>query len=147
MAPPFSCVLELGEMKTRRSAGSWIVIAMFSVSGVLHLVSPNSFIWLMPPFLPWPEGLVYLSGVAELLAAGLLLARQRLGPLFTALVLVAVWPANWWYAIDIMGEESWVLVLTAWVRLPLQLPLIWWAWRSPVKKPKASVNDNVNVID
>ena len=138
MAPPFACVLELENMKSHRAVGSWIVIAMFSLSGVLHLVSPHSFVWLMPPFLPWPVALVYISGVAELLAAGLLLARHRLGPLFTVLVLLAVWPADWWYAIDIIGEESWIMVAIAWVRLPLQLPLVWWAWRSPVRKPEAS---------
>lgn len=112
--------------------GSWVVIVAFGFSGVAHLVNPAAFLGLMPPFLPWPLALVYTSGVAEIFAAVLLLLRHRLGPLVTVVVLLAVWPANWWFAIDVMGHEPWWAVLIAWLRLPLQIPLLWWAWRSPV---------------
>jgi len=120
-------------MKQRRGVGSWIVIALFLTSGVLHLVNPEAFLWLMPPFLSAPIFLIYASGVAELIAAVGLLLTARFAPLFTVLVLLAVWPANWWFAIDLIGEgDLWLLVL-AWLRLPLQIPLMWWAWRSPIK--------------
>jgi uncharacterized membrane protein len=119
-------------MMIKRSVGSWVVIVAFGFSGVAHLVNPAAFLGLMPPFLPWPLALVYTSGVAEIFAAVLLLLRHRLGPLVTVVVLLAVWPANWWFAIDVMGQEPWWAVLIAWLRLPLQIPLLWWAWRSPV---------------
>jgi uncharacterized membrane protein len=119
-------------MMIKRSVGSWVVIVAFGFSGVAHLVNPAAFLGLMPPFLPWPLALVYTSGVAEIFAAVLLLLRHRLGPLVTVVVLLAVWPANWWFAIDVMGHEPWWAVLIAWLRLPLQIPLLWWAWRSPV---------------
>lgn len=112
--------------------GSWIVVVLFTLSGVLHLVNPEAFLWLMPPWLPEPILLIYLSGVAELLAAAGLLLKQRWAPIFTVLVLLAVWPANWWFAFDVLTSNP-DLALAAWLRLPLQLPLLWFAYKSPVK--------------
>jgi uncharacterized membrane protein len=118
--------------KIKRSVGSWVVITAFLLSGTLHLVNPSGFIFLMPPWLPEPILLIYLSGIAELLAAIGLLLRMKWAPFFTVLVLLAVWPANWWFAIDALTSNP-DIALIAWLRLPLQLPLIWWAIRSPIK--------------
>ena len=112
--------------------GSWIVVTLFSLSGVLHLVNPEGFLWLMPPWLPEPILLIYLSGLAELVAAAGLILKQRWAPMFTVLVLLAVWPANWWFAIDALSTNP-DLAFAAWLRLPLQLPLLWFAYKSPVK--------------
>lgn len=119
----------------QRKIGSWIVIALLSVSGVLHLVSPQGFLWLMPPELgePLTLTLVYVSGFVELACALGLLLRWRWAPALTALTLLAVWPANIWYAFDQLGSDNTALTIAAWLRLPLQIPLIWWAWKSPVK--------------
>jgi uncharacterized membrane protein len=113
-------------------AGSWVIITIFTLSGVLHLVNPTAFLWLMPPWLPEPMLLIYLSGIAELAAALGLLLKTRWAPIFTALTLIAIWPANWWFAFDSLGESVW-LAVAAWARLPLQIPLVFWAMRSPVK--------------
>ncbi len=106
---------------------------MFSVSGVAHLVNPESFLWLMPPFLPFPIELIVVSGVAELAAALAIVLRSKLAPLLGVAVLLAVWPANWWFAIDALSNDP-DLALFAWLRVPLQLPLIWWAWHSPTTR-------------
>jgi uncharacterized membrane protein len=91
----------------------------------------------MPPWLPEPVLLIYLSGIAELAAALGLILKLRWAPIFTALTLIAIWPANWWFAFDSLGKDV-ALAVAAWVRLPLQIPLIFWAMRSPVKaKAKA----------
>ncbi|CAB4618623.1 MAG: DoxX family protein [Actinobacteria bacterium] len=115
--------------------GTWILIAMFTASGVLHLLSPESFAWLM-----WPMNealfilLITASGIAELICAVGLLLRHPWAGRLTALTLIAVWPANIWYAFDVIatGQEIW-LIIAAWVRLPLQVLLIWFAWKSPKK--------------
>lgn len=112
--------------------GSWVIVVIFTLSGVLHLVNPAGFLWLMPPWLPEPILLVYLSGIAELAAAAGLLLKLRWAPIFTALTLIAIWPANWWFAIDSLSGDP-GLAIAAWLRLPLQIPLIIWALRSPVK--------------
>ena len=119
----------------RRKVGSWIVIALIAASGLLHLVTPGGFLWLMPPELGETTNLVlvYASGVVELLCVVGLLGRWRWAPMLTVLTLLAVWPANIWYAFDQLGSDNTALVIAAWVRLPLQIPLLWWAWKSPVK--------------
>ena len=113
--------------------GALIVAALFLASGVLHLVNPAAFVWLMPPWLPLQTELIVISGVMELAAAIGLIFKQRWAPLLTALTLLAVWPANWWFAIDSLTSNP-NIALIAWLRLPLQLPLLWWAWKAPVSK-------------
>ena len=105
--------------------------ALFATSGTLHLVSPEFFLRMMPPVLPQPGALVFLSGVAELVcAAGLVRGDRWAGPASAAL-LVAIFPGNIQMALDATRDPTadplWVAAL--WLRLPLQLPLIWVALR------------------
>ena len=111
--------------------GALIVAAMFLASGVLHLVNPSAFMWLMPPWLPFQTELIVLSGVMEIAAAIGLILKQRWAPLLTVVTLLAVWPANWWFAIDSLTSNP-EIALIAWLRLPLQLPLLYWAWKAAV---------------
>ena len=84
----------------------------------------------MPPALPAPLLLVYVSGVAEIAGGlGLLLpATRRWAGWGLVALLVAVFPANVYMALihEQLGISGWV----AWGRLPLQLPLLWWVWRA-----------------
>ncbi len=117
--------------------GALVVAALFVASGVLHLVNPSAFLWLMPPWLPLKTELIVISGVMELAAAIGLIFKLRWAPLLTVLTLLAVWPANWWFAIDSLTSNP-EIALIAWLRLPLQLPLLYWAYRAEVRKPKIS---------
>ena len=113
--------------------GTWILIAMFSISGVLHIVNPEGFAWLM-----WPMNevlfilLITFSGIAEIACALGLFIRHPLAGKASALILVLVWPANIFYAFNLAfsgGELG--LTLLAFARLPVQILLIWWALKSP----------------
>ncbi len=117
--------------------GALVVAALFLASGVLHLVNPSAFLWLMPPWLPLKTELIVISGVMELAAAIGLIFKLRWAPLLTVLTLLAVWPANWWFAIDSLTTNP-EIALIAWLRLPLQLPLLYWAYKAEVRKPKIS---------
>ncbi|MEY5024082.1 MAG: hypothetical protein RL569_995 [Actinomycetota bacterium] len=117
--------------------GALVVAALFVASGVLHLVNPSAFLWLMPPWLPLKTELIVISGVMELASAFGLIFKLRWAPLLTVLTLLAVWPANWWFAIDSLTSNP-EIALIAWLRLPLQLPLLYWAYRAEVRKPKIS---------
>ncbi len=117
--------------------GALVVAALFLASGVLHLVNPSAFLWLMPPWLPLKTELIVISGVMELASAFGLIFKLRWAPLLTVLTLLAVWPANWWFAIDSLTSNP-EIALIAWLRLPLQLPLLYWAYRAEVRKPKIS---------
>ena len=75
---------------------------------------------------------MWISGVAEIAGGiGLLIPRWRNHAAWgLVLLLIAVFPANIYMAVAHLQYEgllgkSWV----QWLRLPLQLPLIYWAWR------------------
>jgi uncharacterized membrane protein len=113
--------------------GTRTLIAAFAVSGVLHLLRPGVFEPIVPDPLPAHRALVYVSGVAELVCAVGLLRRDPWAPKASALLLLAVWPANGQHAIDVQrsGRSSATLKRLVWARLPLQLPMIRTALRSP----------------
>jgi uncharacterized membrane protein len=121
--------VEAAQERRTRAWAPRTVAALFTVSGVVHLVRPSVFTSLIPEALPAPTALVYASGVAELACAyGLLTRRRWAGPASAALLL-AVWPGNLQMAIDATSEHGWDSPEAAatWLRMPLQVPLIWMA--------------------
>ncbi len=107
--------------------------ALFLGSGTLHLVRPGLYLNLIPRALPAPGAIVFASGIAELVCAGGLLAGARWAGRVSALLLLVVFPGNVSVAIASSADPaaSPLLVAAAWVRLPLQVPLIWAALQSP----------------
>jgi uncharacterized membrane protein len=103
------------------------VAAAFSVSGVIHLLHPATFTRIVPNFLPARTALVYASGMAELICAAGLWRRARWAGLAAALLLVAIWPANLQMAINAQDGHVVATKVEDWIRLPLQIPLIWFA--------------------
>jgi uncharacterized membrane protein len=73
--------------------------------------------------------LVWISGVAEILGGiGVLIpATRHLAAWCLIALLIAVLPANIQMALD---HARWptIPVWALWARVPLQLPLLWWAW-------------------
>ena len=94
-----------------------------------HFVKPGFYDPMVPDPLPGSARTwTYLSGVAELLVAGAVTnprTRKR-GALAAAALLVAVFPANVKMALD--ADSTAEKVLT-YARLPLQVPLVVWAWK------------------
>ena len=115
--------------------GTKIIIFLFLLSGSFHLINPGVFQALVPPVLGGQNFWIFLSGILEIICAIGLLTKQKWAPKFTAFILIAIWVGNWWYAIDVTFnlESSWFLIIGSWLRLPLQIPLIRWALRTPVK--------------
>lgn len=117
--------------------GGWVLVGLFTASGVVHLVRPGVFTPMVPDVLPAHQLLVHASGVAELLCAcGLVWRRtRRFAGWAAAGLLVAIFPGNVTMAVDAWrswreGDASGAYVAGTLVRLPLQLPLIWWAWQA-----------------
>lgn len=111
--------------------------AVYVVAGIAHFLIPKRFAEAVPPAFPRPVGLVYLSGIAEiLLGVGVALRRTRRPSAWGIVaLLVAVFPANVHLArrdtlSDLVPDR---LVgparLAAVIRLPLQGVLIGWALR------------------
>ncbi len=107
------------------------VATAFLASGITHLVRPQIFLPLIPKALPAPRGIVYASGVAELVcAAGLLTGRRWAGPA-SAAVLVGVLPGNVQMALNATAAarrrptpKRVAFAVGCWTRIPGQLPLI-----------------------
>jgi uncharacterized membrane protein len=103
-----------------------------AIAGAAHLLWPRAYLPAMPPSL-FPQhhlAIIYATGLLELLAAAGLLTRHLRRPAAWGLVafLIAVWPANIHMALNRvpLAGIDWPWLL--WLRVALQLPLIWWAW-------------------
>ena len=117
----------------RLPMGTRIVAGAFLTSGTVHLVRPQVFEPLVPRSLPARRAIIVGSGVAELVCGAGLLTRRPWAPAASAALLVAVWPGNVTMALAWQRSDRVhpVAKAAAWARLPLQLPLIAAAWRSP----------------
>ena len=73
---------------------------------------------------------MYASGVAELVCAVGLWRRDRWAGTASAVLLVAIWPANLQNAITAQHGNNLTLKALTWFRFPLQIPLIWFALQS-----------------
>ena len=107
---------------------------LYVVAGILHFVVPGPYVQIIPPFLPVPLALVYLSGGAEIaVGVGVVVPRtRRYAAWATIALLVAIFPANAYMATSMVvvegiggGDPS---PLIRWGRLPLQGVLILWAY-------------------
>ena len=109
--------------------------ALMGGSGLLHLVVPGLYRRIVPaPLRSHAAAVVAVSGLCELACAALLAAprTRRLGASATAALLVAVFPANVQMALDggyAQASAPFNSAAVAWLRLPLQVPLILWALR------------------
>jgi uncharacterized membrane protein len=105
--------------------------ALYFTTGVLHFVATRRYLAFMPTYLPAHRALVLISGAAEI-AGGLgiltpIPAVQRAAAWGLIALLIAVMPANitmLTHHADFPAIPVWLL----WARLPVQLPLIYWAW-------------------
>lgn len=115
------------------------------VVGITHFVKPEQYARIVPPQLPNPVELVYISGFFEILGGiGLLIPYVSVAAAWGLIALfVAVFPANINLAINNIAIEGIPhSQFLYWVRLPFQAVLIAWAWwytRNPKEQPGASL--------
>ncbi len=97
----------------------------FVLAGLGHFYSPNFYLRMMPPYIPFPLEMVYLSGFFEItLGLAVFISRfRRLAGLGLILLLIAVFPANLHMAFhpELFPEISKTILYG---RLPFQLIFI-----------------------
>lgn len=101
------------------------------VVGITHFVKPEEYAKIVPPQLPHPFQLVYISGFFEILGGiGLLIPFVSIAAAWGLIALfIAVFPANINMAVNSISIEGIPdYPIFYWVRLPLQAVLIAWAW-------------------
>jgi uncharacterized membrane protein len=122
--------------KTMIKKISLAIMALFYVvAGINHFRSPATYYTIIPAYLPYPDLINIISGMAEILLGLLLLfpKTRRMAAYGIIILLVAFIPAH-----IVMIQKGFCLsnglclpVWAAWVRLfPLQFLLIWWAWEN-----------------
>ena len=108
----------------------YVMAIGYTILGINHFINPGFYEPIMPPYIPAHLMMIYISGIAEILCGVFLLpkATRRIAAWGLVLLLVAIFPANIQMAINDAKRNDpdlWIAL----VRLPLQLPLIWAAWR------------------
>ncbi|MFA0961194.1 DoxX family protein [Roseivirga sp. BDSF3-8] len=108
----------------------YFMVLLYVGLGILHLISPESYLPAMATWLPEPILLIYVSGVAEIIL-GLLLIPRSTRPaaawLIIAMLVVYLFVIHIPMAIDYADEPTWKFIATL-LRIPLQFVLIRWAW-------------------
>lgn len=113
------------------------------VAGITHFVKPEQYARIVPPQLPYPFELVYISGFFEILGGiGLLIPLVSVAAAWGLIALfIAVFPANINMAVNNIPLDGIPHNQTLyWARLPLQAVLIAWAWwytKKPEQQPGA----------
>ncbi|WP_373511930.1 MauE/DoxX family redox-associated membrane protein [Persicitalea sp.] len=107
----------------------YVMGSLYILAGIYHFISPKFYLAIMPPYLPFHNFLVVASGLAEIVLGMLLfIPSTRMWAAWgIILLLIAVFPANLYMAYGAKFQEMspWF----RWGRLPIQLLLIWWAYR------------------
>ena len=106
-----------------------LLALLFIGAGINHFLHADFYASIIPPYLPWPFALVYVSGVFEVLLGALLLV-PRAAPLAAwglIALLIAVFPANIHMALH-ADQYPRFPPAVLWGRLPFQGVLIAWAY-------------------
>ena len=105
----------------------YLLALFFFVAGITHFTQDEAYAGIVPPLLPFPFIIVWVTGIMELFfAVGLAIKKfRKISGFWLAPFLLAVLPANIYmamYNIPLGDMESSSTAL--WVRVALQFPLI-----------------------
>jgi len=112
-------------MSTIKVILKYLLAIAFVLAGMNHFFNPTFYLRMMPPVLPAPLFLIYLSGVFEIaLGISLLILKfTRFVAWGLIALLIAIFPANVYMAMNpqLFPEFS---STALYLRLPLQFVLI-----------------------
>lgn len=122
-------------MNKFKIASFYLFGVLYILAGCLHFYTPDFYLKIMPPYIPFHLELVYLSGVIEiLLGIGLLYKPTRKWAAWGIIaLLIAVFPANIYLAFNDLpqAELNTGPLVALWIRFPIQALLIALAyWQS-----------------
>lgn len=106
----------------------YIMAILYILAGINHFVNPRFYYKITPPFLKNKPLINVISGGAEILLGIMLFTSFSSWAAWGIIVLlIAVFPANV-YHLQQKGAGMKIPVWALWVRLPMQLILIYWAY-------------------
>ena len=124
-------------MNKLKIVGMAFVFLWFMGGGVMHFISPEFFLAIMPPSLPYHEAAVAISGVFEIIGAvGLLFQRsRRMAGIGLFVLTLAVSPANIYMSLnpELFPDVSELALTFRLVIQVLLLACIWWSTAADTK--------------
>jgi uncharacterized membrane protein len=122
-------------MQKLKWLGLAIVFLWFFVGGVAHFTSTETFLRIVPPYVPFALAAVYVSGIFELIGAiGIWPSRTRQWAGNGLIVLtIAVTPANvyMWTNPQLFPNISETVLGVRLIVQALLIACIWWSTRHP----------------
>lgn len=128
----------MSDEPTGRTVSRLALAGFMVLAGTMHFVRPGFYDRMIPEALGDPRFWTVVSGLAEI-TGGVLVAiprTRRVGGWFTVALLVVVLPGNVKVALDggLPGAGWYAEPVVAWLRIPLQIPLIVWALSHAVER-------------
>jgi uncharacterized membrane protein len=118
-----------------RYVGLLLVFLWFAIGGVAHFTATQAFVRIVPPYVPFPLAVVYVTGVIELLGAVTLWLPRWRRWVGTGLFIftLCVTPANvyMWMNPQLFAPLSETLLEVRLILQVLLLACIWWSTREP----------------
>lgn len=107
----------------------YLMAVIYIFAGLMHFVKPEVYLRIMPRFLPFHKTLVFLSGLAEVVAGiGLFFEATKNIAIYGIITMLAIFLLVHVYMLTSKeagaGFPKWLLLL----RLPLQFGLMFWAY-------------------
>ena len=126
--------------ETLKSITVYCLALLYVVVGFKHFTDLDFFLVIIPPYIPYPELMVYTSGLIEITSSLLLISRKtrKYGALGLFVLLIAVFPANIYLFNSELAQSIYgISRQDALIRLPFQIPLLVIAyWHSKEKTTK-----------
>ncbi len=109
----------------------FVLAIFYGYAGYRHLVGPEPFLQITPGWVPFPEQVIWWTGIAELagavaLAQPLSARLQKAGAIGLALYALCVWPANVNHMLMDMASEDGGWGMAYHVPRMVAQPLIIW---------------------
>jgi uncharacterized membrane protein len=121
----------LKQYSSWQRVGYCLAAIFYVASGSLHFVKPELYLKIVPPYVPWHQFVVRVSGMLEILGGlGLIVSLTRRAAAWGLIaLLIAVFPANLYMATNpVEAGAASIDPVLRWIRLPLQLLLILWLY-------------------
>ncbi|MEP7270402.1 MAG: MauE/DoxX family redox-associated membrane protein [Acidobacteriota bacterium] len=116
-------------MRIVRLLFKFVLAGFFFAAGINHFRNPAFYLRMMPPYLPWHEGLNYVSGFFEIVLGVMVLVPRwtRLAGWGLIALLIAIFPANLHMALNPEFFPE-LPPYAYYIRLPFQLVFIAWVY-------------------
>lgn len=108
--------------------GLYIMAAFYAYAGFSHFKNPKFFLKITPPFVPYPEVVNIIVGIAEIALGVMLLipSTRSIAAWGIIILLIAVFPANIYHHIKARRKGKHVTATI--IRLPFQALFIYLAY-------------------